>query len=74
MYRAFLRYLYTDEVNLPETEALELLDLANSSGENILKVRLVNLFPEDVGFSSTNAVRNSASHRIPWNIFRFLFS
>lgn len=39
VYKAFLRYFYTGEVNLPVTEALELLDLANSCCENALKVR-----------------------------------
>ena len=30
VYRAFLQYLYTDEVELPPEDAIGLLDLANS--------------------------------------------
>lgn len=37
VYRAFLRYLYTDQVDLPPEQALELLDLANAYCEDTLK-------------------------------------
>ena len=38
VYRAFLRYLYTGEVDLAPTDAIGLLDLANSFCEKALKV------------------------------------
>ncbi|XP_043927003.1 RCC1 and BTB domain-containing protein 1 isoform X1 [Protopterus annectens] len=37
VYRAFLEYLYTDDVNLPPEDAVGLLDLATSYCENRLK-------------------------------------
>ncbi|XP_076453620.1 RCC1 and BTB domain-containing protein 1-like [Babylonia areolata] len=37
VYRAFLRYLYTDCVDLPPEEAINLLDLANAYCEDRLK-------------------------------------
>lgn len=37
VYRAFLYFLYTDEVQVPPEEAIELLDLANSYCESQLK-------------------------------------
>ncbi|BES95734.1 Hypothetical protein chromosome condensation (RCC1) and BTB (POZ) domain containing protein [Nesidiocoris tenuis] len=37
VYRAFLRYLYTNQVDLPPEQALELLDLANAYCEDSLK-------------------------------------
>lgn len=36
-YKAFIKYLYTDEVRLSPEEALELLELANAYCENVLK-------------------------------------
>ena len=35
VYRAFLKYLYTDEVDLPPEDAIGLLDLANSYCEQV---------------------------------------
>lgn len=37
VYRAFLRYLYTDEVDLPPDESIGLLDLSNAYCEVLLK-------------------------------------
>ncbi|XP_073971825.1 RCC1 and BTB domain-containing protein 1-like isoform X1 [Rhodnius prolixus] len=37
VYRAFLRYLYTDQIDLPPEQALELLVLANAYCEDTLK-------------------------------------
>jgi RCC1 and BTB domain-containing protein len=39
VYKAFLQYLYTDEVNLSPEDAIGLLDLANSYCEVQLKKR-----------------------------------
>ena len=39
VYRAFLLYLYTDQVDLPPEDAIGLLDLANSYCEQQLKRR-----------------------------------
>ena len=37
VYRAFLQYLYCEEIDLPAEECIGLLDLANSYCENALK-------------------------------------
>ena len=39
VYRAFLEYLYTDEVSLSPEDAIGLLDLANAYCETELKKR-----------------------------------
>lgn len=38
IYKAFLKYLYTDQIELPPEEAIPLLDLANAYCETILMV------------------------------------
>lgn len=43
VYKAFLEYLYTDELNLGTEEAVELLDLANAYCEPQLKKRCESL-------------------------------
>merc|ERR1719187_225585 len=37
VYRAFLQYLYCEQIDLPAEECIGLLDLANSYCENALK-------------------------------------
>jgi len=54
VYRAFLQYLYTDEVNLPPERALELLDLANAYCETQLKRRCEQIIKQ--GITVENAV------------------
>ncbi|GFG32082.1 hypothetical protein Cfor_08566 [Coptotermes formosanus] len=54
VYRAFLQYLYTDEVNLPPESALELLDLANAYCETQLKRRCEQIIKQ--GITVENAV------------------
>ena len=39
VYKAFLEYLYTEEVQLPPEDAIGLLDLANAYCEDELKKR-----------------------------------
>jgi len=48
VYRAFLKYLYTDEVDLPPEDAIGLLDLANSYCEQQLKRRCEGLIRQGI--------------------------
>merc|ERR1719376_273059 len=48
VYRAFLKYLYTDEVDLPPEDAIGLLDLANSYCEKQLKRRCEGLIRQGI--------------------------
>nr|CAH0100079.1 unnamed protein product [Daphnia galeata] len=48
VYYCFLKYLYTDEVDLPVDEALGLLDLANAYCETELKSRCQHLIRQSV--------------------------
>ncbi|XP_043284859.1 RCC1 and BTB domain-containing protein 1-like isoform X3 [Venturia canescens] len=48
VYKSFLRYLYTDEVDLPAENALELLYLANAYFEPQLKRRCVQIIKQSI--------------------------
>lgn len=48
VYKSFLKYLYTDEVDLPPESALELLDLANVYCEMQLKRRCVQIIKQGI--------------------------
>ncbi|XP_015183789.1 PREDICTED: RCC1 and BTB domain-containing protein 1-like isoform X2 [Polistes dominula] len=48
VYKSFLKYLYTDEVDLPPESALELLDLANVYCEAQLKKRCVQIIKKGI--------------------------
>ncbi|KAK2577032.1 hypothetical protein KPH14_011991 [Odynerus spinipes] len=48
VYKSFLKYLYTDEVDLPPENALELLDLANVYIETQLKRRCVQIIKQGI--------------------------
>uniref|UniRef100_A0A1B6FAI1 BTB domain-containing protein n=1 Tax=Cuerna arida TaxID=1464854 RepID=A0A1B6FAI1_9HEMI len=48
VYRAFLQYLYTDQVDLPPETALKLLDLANSYCEFHLKQRCEQIITQGI--------------------------
>jgi len=48
VYHAFLKYLYTDEVELPPEEAIGLLDLANSYCEQQLKRRCERIIRQGI--------------------------
>ncbi|XP_043461516.1 RCC1 and BTB domain-containing protein 1-like isoform X1 [Leptopilina heterotoma] len=48
VYRSFLKYLYTDEVDLPAENALELLELANAYFETQLKRRCVQIIKQGI--------------------------
>ena len=48
MYRAFLHYLYTDQVDLPPEDAIGLLDLANSYCEQQLKRRCERIIRQGI--------------------------
>jgi len=48
VYRAFLNYLYTDQVDLPPEDAIGLLDLANSYCEQQLKRRCERIIRQGI--------------------------
>ncbi|XP_035730999.1 RCC1 and BTB domain-containing protein 1-like isoform X1 [Vespa mandarinia] len=48
VFKSFLKYLYTDEVDLPPENALELLDLANVYCETQLKRRCVQIIKQGI--------------------------
>jgi len=48
VYRAFLHYLYTDQVDLPPEDAIGLLDLANSYCEQQLKRRCERIIRQGI--------------------------
>ncbi|XP_076757246.1 uncharacterized protein LOC143427199 [Xylocopa sonorina] len=48
VYRAFLKYLYTDEIYLPAENALELLKLANDYSESQLKKRSIEMIRKGI--------------------------
>ncbi|XP_011298019.1 RCC1 and BTB domain-containing protein 1-like [Fopius arisanus] len=48
VYKSFLRYLYTDEVDLPSENALELLYLANAYFETQLKRKCVQMIKRGI--------------------------
>ncbi len=54
VYRAFLAYLYTDEVELLPEDAIGLLDLANSYCEDLLKEKCADIIRN--GITVENAV------------------
>ncbi|CAG5128531.1 unnamed protein product [Candidula unifasciata] len=48
VYRAFLRYLYTDDVDLQPDEAIGLLDLSNSYCEELLKMKCEGIIRQGI--------------------------
>ncbi|XP_015608978.1 RCC1 and BTB domain-containing protein 1 isoform X3 [Cephus cinctus] len=65
VYKSFLKYLYTDEVDLPPENALELLDLANAYFETQLKRRCVQMIKQGItvlnaAFLYSTAIENNA--------------
>ncbi|XP_011635998.1 RCC1 and BTB domain-containing protein 1-like isoform X2 [Pogonomyrmex barbatus] len=52
VYKAFLKYLYTDVIDLPVEKALELLDLANAYCENNLKKHCIRMIKQGITVSN----------------------
>ncbi|EFN61765.1 RCC1 and BTB domain-containing protein 1 [Camponotus floridanus] len=52
VYKAFLKYLYTDLIDLPTEKALELLDLANAYCENNLKRHCIQMIKQGISISN----------------------
>ncbi|XP_054004464.1 RCC1 and BTB domain-containing protein 1-like isoform X2 [Hylaeus anthracinus] len=48
VYRNFLKYLYTDEIELDVENGLELLDLANAYSESHLKRRCIQMIKKEI--------------------------
>ncbi|CAL7941032.1 unnamed protein product [Xylocopa violacea] len=64
-YNTFLKYLYTNEIDLPAENALELLDLANVYSENRLKRRCIQMIKkgitvENVTFLYSTSIKYNA--------------
>eukprot|EP00095_Tigriopus_kingsejongensis_P000582 maker-scaffold372_size192401-snap-gene-0.50 protein:Tk00582 transcript:maker-scaffold372_size192401-snap-gene-0.50-mRNA-1 annotation:"rcc1 and btb domain-containing protein 1" len=60
VYRAFLEYLYTDEVNLSTEDAVELLDLANAYCEVQLKRRCELLIQKGINIENVCMLYSTA--------------
>ncbi|XP_076674441.1 uncharacterized protein LOC143372273 [Andrena cerasifolii] len=60
VYRAFLEYLYTDEINLPIEYALEFLDLTNSYSESNLRSHWIRLIKKDITIMNAIRLYNAA--------------
>ncbi|XP_001600404.1 RCC1 and BTB domain-containing protein 1 [Nasonia vitripennis] len=60
VFKSFLRYLYTDEVDLPPENALELLDLANAYFETQLKRRCVQMIKQGITVSNVAFLYSTA--------------
>ncbi|XP_011699349.1 PREDICTED: RCC1 and BTB domain-containing protein 1-like isoform X2 [Wasmannia auropunctata] len=52
VYKAFLKYLYTDVIDLPVEKALELLDLANAYCESNLKKHCIRMIKQGITVSN----------------------
>ncbi|KYN50563.1 RCC1 and BTB domain-containing protein 1, partial [Trachymyrmex cornetzi] len=52
VYKAFLKYLYTDVIDLPMEKALELLDLANAYCESNLKKHCIWMIKQGITVSN----------------------
>ncbi|TGZ51677.1 RCC1 and BTB domain-containing protein 1-like [Temnothorax longispinosus] len=52
VYKAFLKYLYTDVIDLPVEKALELLDLANAYCESSLKKHCIRMIKQGITVSN----------------------
>ncbi|KAM0728094.1 RCC1 and BTB domain-containing protein 1 [Formica fusca] len=52
VYKAFLKYLYTDMIDLPAEKALELLHLANAYCENNLKRHCIQMIKQGITISN----------------------
>ncbi|KAL0104985.1 hypothetical protein PUN28_016549 [Cardiocondyla obscurior] len=48
VYKAFLKYLYTDVIDLPVEKAIELLDLANAYCESNLKKHCIRMIKRGI--------------------------
>lgn len=60
VYEAFLRYLYTDQVNLPLERLLELLKLANEYCEVALERRCIETLKREITFENVASVHEVA--------------
>ncbi|XP_015440518.1 PREDICTED: RCC1 and BTB domain-containing protein 1-like [Dufourea novaeangliae] len=74
VYRAFLRYLYTDEVDLPAESALELLNLANVYSVDHLKRRCIKIIEKGITVENVLVLCNKAIEYEITNIEEYCFN
>ena len=60
VYRAFLEYLYTNEINVPVEDALEFLDLTNAYSESQLQSRWIRSIKKDITVRNAIHLYNAA--------------
>jgi len=60
VYRAFIEYLYTDELSLSTEDCIGLLDLANAYCESELKRRCEELIREGITVENAAVLYNTA--------------
>ncbi|XP_014229715.1 RCC1 and BTB domain-containing protein 1-like isoform X2 [Trichogramma pretiosum] len=60
VYHSFLKFLYTNEVDLPPEHALELLDLANAYYEQQLKRRCIQMIKQGITVSNVAFLYSTA--------------
>ena len=73
VYRAFLNYLYSDEVNLMPEDAIGLLDLANAYCENQLKKRCENLIMQGITVENASMLYSTAIKYLAQDLEDFCF-
>ena len=73
VYRAFLNYLYCDEVNLMPEDAIGLLDLANSYCETKLKRRCEELIMQGITVENAAMLYATAIKYLAKDLEEFCF-
>jgi RCC1 and BTB domain-containing protein len=73
VYRAFLYYLYSDEIDLPPEESLGLLDLAISYFEDRLKYKCEQLIKQSVMVDNVAMVYEAAMRYKSDDLLGFCF-
>jgi hypothetical protein len=66
VYKAFLEYLYTDEVRLSTEDAIGLLDLANAYCEQQLKRQCETLIKSGITVNNSAMLYATEPHKRQW--------
>eukprot|EP00794_Sanderia_malayensis_P018363 gene18363-20209_t len=74
VYRAFLRYLYSDEVQIAPDDAIGLLDLAHVYCETNLKQKCQNLIKQSISVENCSSLMDAAIQYHATDLENFCFS
>eukprot|EP00794_Sanderia_malayensis_P011418 gene11418-12608_t len=74
VYRAFLRYLYCDEVQIAPDDAIGLLDLAHVYCETNLKQKCQNLIKQSISVENCSSLMDAAIQYHATDLENFCFS